>query len=110
MVSNLQFLIKMEFDLKANEIDAMRSIFSKHQEVKRVVLYGSRAKGTNKQNSDIDLTLEGENLNLSILNQIEVELDDLLLPYKLDLSLFKQISNPDLVEHINRVGIVFYQK
>lgn len=110
MVNSLQFLIKMDFGLKVNEIEAIRSVFSKYQGIEKVILYGSRAKGNFKSNSDIDLTFVGENLNLSILNQIEFELDDLLLPYKLDLSLFKQISNPDLVEHINRVGVVFYKR
>jgi hypothetical protein len=43
-----------------------------------------------------------------LLFEIETELDDLLLPYKIDLSAFKTISNPDLIDHINRVGIVFY--
>jgi uncharacterized protein len=39
------------------------------------------------------------------LLKIENEIDDLLLPYKVDLSLFHQIDNPSLIEHIQRVGI-----
>jgi hypothetical protein len=42
--------------------------------------------------------------------QIENELDDLLLPYKIDMSIFSQIDNPDLVSHIARVGQVFYER
>ncbi len=45
-----------------------------------------------------------------MLFRIETELDDLLPPYKIDLSNFHQIGNPDLVNHIERVGLVFYQK
>jgi len=40
----------------------------------------------------------------------EDEIDDLLLPYMIDLSVMKKIENPDLIEHIQRVGQVFYQK
>ncbi len=49
-------------------------------------------------------------MNLSTLLKIENELDDLLLPYKIDLSIFHKIEDLDLIEHINRVGIVFYEK
>jgi predicted nucleotidyltransferase len=75
-----------------------------------VVIYGSRAKGTFKPASDIDLTLLGEKLNLTIQYKIENDLDDLMLPYLFDISIFNQISNTDLVEHINRVGIVFFER
>ncbi len=75
-----------------------------------MVIYGSRAKGTFKPASDIDLTLLGEKLNLTIQYKIENDLDDLMLPYLFDISIFNQISNTDLVEHINRVGIVFFER
>ena len=48
----------------------------------------------------------GNNLNLNILSKISLELDDLLLPYTFALSLFYQISNAELIDHINHVGIV----
>jgi hypothetical protein len=35
---------------------------------------------------------------------------DLFLPYSFDISLFKDIDNPNLVDHINRVGVTFYEK
>jgi len=53
--------------------------------------------------------LEGENLDLGRLQKIENEIDDLMLPYKMDVSLLKHIRNDDLLEHIQRVGIVFYE-
>ncbi len=45
-----------------------------------------------------------------MLLKIENELDDLLLPYKIDLSIYNQIENTDLIAHIQRAGIVFYEK
>lgn len=41
---------------------------------------------------------------------MENDLDDLMLPYLFDISIFNQISNTDLVEHINRVGILFFER
>lgn len=100
----------MQYGLSTETIVEIITIFSKYPEVEEVVLYGSRAKGTFKAGSDIDLTLKGENLKLHILNKISQDLDDLLLPYSFDISIYHQISNPDLIEHIERVGVLFYQR
>lgn len=78
--------------------------------LEKAVLYGSRAKGNHRPGSDIDLSLLGDTLSYAHLGQIESQLDDLMLPYSFDLSLFSQIDNPDLIEHIQRVGLVFYEK
>lgn len=85
-------------------------MFSAHPHIEQVILYGSRAKGNYRNGSDIDLTIKGEAVTLSQLLKIENELDDLLLPYKIDLSLLHQINDPDLIDHIRRLGIVFYEK
>jgi type I restriction enzyme S subunit len=74
------------------------------------VLYGSRAKGTFKPGSDIDLTLIGDGLASQELAAIDEELDDLLLPYQIDLSIFDQLDHVKLHEHIERVGKVFYER
>lgn len=78
--------------------------------VEQAVLYGSRAKGNYRPGSDIDLTLKGDRLTYQDLLDIELALDDLLMPWKIDLSLFAQIDNPALVEHIERVGKIFYRR
>ncbi len=74
-------------------------------EVKRIILNGSRAKGTNRDNSDIDLCLDAPALSFKNLVNLENELDNVLLPWKIDLSILQHIANPDLVNHIKRVGI-----
>ena len=100
----------MKFGLKQTTIDAINSVFNSFTEVDEAILYGSRAKGNYKNGSDIDITLKGKNMNINTLNKISLVIDDLLLPYTLDLSILKQIKNPDLIAHIERVGIVFYEK
>ena len=98
----------MKFGLKNDVIKQVNSIFTKHPQIKKVIIYGSRAKGNYKTGSDIDLSLMGEALTLSFVHSVELEIDDLLLPYTFDISIFDNISNPDLIEHINRVGLIFY--
>lgn len=100
----------MKYGLKKKNIEKIKNIFAKHKEIESVILYGSRAKGNYRPGSDVDLTLRGENINLSLLNKISIDLDDLLLPYTFDLSIFDHITNSDLLEHIERVGLVFYEK
>ncbi len=100
----------MLYGLKSTILAQIKEVISKYKEVDEAILYGSRAKGNYENGSDIDLTLKGKELNLTILNKIDLELDDLLLPYTFDLSVFHHIDNPDLVDHIKRVGKVIYLK
>jgi predicted nucleotidyltransferase len=99
-----------ELGLSPSNIDKIRKVFADYPEVEKVIIYGSRAKGNYKPHSDIDLTLIGERLDLTTQFRIETALDDLLLPYTIDVSIFHQISNPDLIEHIGRVGKTFYER
>jgi len=101
----------LRFGLKETIIQKICGLFAKYPQVEKAVLYGSRAKGNFKNGSDIDLTLHGEEgLTLNIIYRLMDEIDDLLLPYTFDLSIFHQISDPDLIDHIRRVGVVFYEK
>lgn len=98
------------YGLDKSTIEDIQMVFREFPEVDRAVLYGSRAKGNFRKGSDIDLVLEGTNLDLTILQKIEIELDDLMLPYKIDLALLKQVKNDELLDHIQRVGMMFYEK
>lgn len=98
------------YGLSEKTIAAIQGVFAKYTLVEKAVLYGSRAKGNYRNGSDIDLVLVGEKLDLSQRFKIEMELDDLMLPYKIDLALLHQIDNKELIDHINRRGVVFYEK
>lgn len=98
------------YGLEEKEIQQINSLFARYPEVNKAILFGSRAKGNYNSGSDIDLALQGDNLTLSLLFEIENALDDLLLPYKMDITIYNKIENPDLIDHINRVGINFYEK
>jgi len=99
---------RTEFGLNEDTLEKIREVFSSFPEVEKVLIYGSRAKGNFKAGSDIDLTLKGEKLTHNILSRINIKLDDLLLPYIIDTSLFDSIDNKDLLDHISRVGKVFF--
>jgi predicted nucleotidyltransferase len=101
----------MKFGLEEKTIQQIASVLTRYPQVEKALLYGSRAKGTYKTGSDIDLTLVGDStLTLEVLYRIMDDLDDLLLPYSFDLSLFHDIEDPEVVEHIQRVGKLFYER
>ena len=100
----------MNHGLTTATVDRLQSVLAHYPEVEKAVLYGSRAKGAHRPGSDIDLTLCGGALNHTLLTRIDNELDDLLLPYQIDLSLMSSLSHPALLDHIRRVGVVLYAK
>lgn len=99
----------MSFGLGASDIQGIRDVFTRFAQVQSVVLYGSRAKGTYKPGSDIDLTIKGEGLKLEDQHAISYALDELDLPYTFDLSIFDHLENPDFLNHIERVGVTIYK-
>ena len=100
----------MKYGLRDETIDNINRVFEKYHKIQKVIIYGSRAKGNYKNGSDIDLTLIGEDINIQDLNRIYIDLDELYLPYMFDISIYKNLENIDLIDHINRVGCDFYIK
>jgi predicted nucleotidyltransferase len=100
----------MRFGLKNSTITQIIKVLSSIPQVEEAIIFGSRAKGNFKLASDIDITLKGNNLTHKDLTKISLVLDDMLLPYTFDLSIYDQIDNPDLIDHINRVGKLLYSK
>ena len=100
----------MKYGLTEATVEKIQGVFARFQVIDKAVLYGSRAKGNFKAGSDIDLTLYGKALTPDLCSSIASELDDLLLPYTIDLSIFDALDHPKLQEHIERVGVVFYER
>lgn len=101
----------MQYGLTDATIQSICNVLARYPQVERAILYGSRAKGTYKRGSDIDLTLQGtKELTLDVLYSILNDIDDLELPYTIDVSLFEDIHDPALLDHIRRRGQVFYEK
>ena len=100
----------MNHGLTTTTVERLQSVMAHYPEVEKAVLYGSRARGTHRPGSDIDLTLCGGELDHTLLTRMDNELDDLLLPYQIDLSLMSSLSHPALLDHIRRVGVVLYEK
>ena len=100
----------MNHGLSVSTVERIGSVLAHYPEIEKAVLYGSRAKGNYRTGSDIDLTLFGDRITHSLLTRLDNELDDLLLPYKFDVSFFADLTHPELIDHIHRVGVTFYEQ
>jgi uncharacterized protein len=99
------------FGLKDGDIKTIRDILAKHSEVEKAFVFGSRAKGNYKNGSDVDIALKGEKITFKTISDINYELnEETLMPYGFDILNYHTIQNPDLVVHIDRVGVCFYEK
>lgn len=99
--------VSQDDGLRPEQREGICRVLHRFPQVEEAIIYGSRALGNYRPGSDIDLTLRGQ-IKLSVLNQISLALDDLMLPFEIDLSVFDEIENPQLQEHIRRVGKLFY--
>lgn len=80
-------------------------IFRKHPNITEVILYGSRAKGTFREGSDIDVAIKGRDIAHRQLTQIDLDYEALYLPWTLDVTIYDTVASLDLKAHIDRVGI-----
>lgn len=100
----------MRFGLPDEAIDKLVALLSANEKVHGVRLFGSRAKGNYRIGSDIDLCIDAPNLGLPEKFRLENAIDDLMLPWKVDLVIEQQIDNSALLDHIARVGIRLYER
>lgn len=100
-----------KFGLREKDIDDVIAVLRKEKAIERAVLFGSRAKGDFKNGSDVDIALQGNGVTDSLTAHVASVLnDETSMPYKFDVLNFNTIDNPDLIDHIQRVGVVFYTK
>jgi len=95
--------------LTASEWQLLHGVLRRHPEIEAAILFGSRAKGTERPWSDLDLALVGIGDDLTAA-AIAAELDELPLPYRYDVKAYDALSYPPLREHIGRVGIEVYRR
>ncbi|MBU2628860.1 MAG: nucleotidyltransferase domain-containing protein [Proteobacteria bacterium] len=94
------------FGIQKHIIKMILSEISSHKEVCDVIIFGSRAKGNFKKGSDIDLAIKGKNVSFELVAGLKTRFNQkLLIPYHVDLVHYESISNTDLIDHIDRVGI-----
>ncbi len=98
-----------EIGLKSEELKKLILVFEKKENISEAILFGSRALGTFRNGSDIDIALKG-NISHKEWLDLMIEFDELDLPYKLDLIQFEKINTQELLSHIERAGITIFKR
>jgi predicted nucleotidyltransferase len=99
-----------KFGLPDQTLDVIRNILAQEPAVMSAILFGSRAKGTHRAGSDIDVALVGEGLDIDALGRLTRAFEESSIPYQVDLCWLAAIDHPPLREHIERVGQVLYER
>ncbi len=100
----------MDTGLSTHDLDIIKNTLAKFPAVRTATLFGSRAKGTYKHGSDIDIAIELTQSESSTTNLLHDALEEETpLPYFFDVVDYSTIENQELIDHIDRVGIRLYQ-
>lgn len=92
--------------LSKAEVDEILMFSKQFPTVERVVLFGSRAKGTYKPGSDVDLAIFGDAVSYSTINELSYLLnEESVLPYYFDVINVADISSSALLSHIKEYGV-----
>lgn len=102
---------KNKFGLFDADMFEISAVFEKFPSIEKVLIFGSRAKGNYKNGSDVDLALKGKQIDLQLIHEVSMLLnEETKMPYQFDVLSYCDIVEPALIEHIDRVGAVVYEK
>jgi uncharacterized protein len=96
------------YGLSEDTLAKISDVLARFPEVERAILFGSRAKGTYREGSDIDLALVGAALDWRLLGRIEDAFDASSLPYRFSLLPHNADTDVEVAAHIARVGREIY--
>jgi uncharacterized protein len=78
----------------------------KYSNIEQVMLYGSRARGDHRHNSDIDIAISAPDMDDVTFSKLWNEIDDLPIIYSIDCLHLQSLHNQALLEAIKKEGIL----
>ena len=109
MISKSEWL-KNEIRIDRHTVDVIISIIAKYTEINEAIIFGSRADGTNKEASDIDIAIKCKSNNFDKIGSILNDFVESNLPFFVDIIDYNSISSEKLKLHIDTFGVVFFEK
>lgn len=101
----------MKYGISDAQLKEIIGFIKKYPEVEEAVLFGSRALGTFKDASDVDIALKGEKVTNFLAAKMKFNIEeDTYLPFFFDFVAYPLINNKVLKEHIDDKGITLYRK
>lgn len=99
---------RLRFGLSPSIITDIQTVFSQYPQIEKVLLFGSRAKNTWKDGSDIDLAVISTTLSDHDFTILWNKIDDLPLIFKIDCLHWNRLNNLSLKNKILQEGMLFY--
>lgn len=96
------------FGLAPATLARLRGAFEASPGVRRVRLFGSRAKGTEHEGSDVDLAVDAPGWTSADMSRLLVRLEATGTLHKLDVVHWQGVSEPVFREQIERDGVEFW--
>lgn len=104
-------MTESKYGLQAYQLKIILEYLAKHKEIEEAILFGSRAIGTYKKTSDIDIALKGRQITPFIAAELKSELeDDTVIPYFFDCVPYPQLTHAHFIRHIDQHGITIYKR
>lgn len=100
----------MPWGISDSLLAAIVSVFEQEKRVSDLILFGSRARHTNRPGSDFDFAIKGDNLNLEVQLNLNLALDNLNTPYKFDVVIYERITDLNLISEIDSYGVVLMKR
>lgn len=87
------------------ELNLMIRIIADIVPLKRVFLFGSRSMGNFQEGSDVDLAIEGKQIDRRTLLRLKARLEETFFPLSFDIIHYNTIDNSSLLDHIDQWGV-----
>ena len=96
-----------QFGISDKSYRLILQYFLSQEDIRKVMIFGSRALGTYRNGSDIDIVVWGNELNEI---SIKTDLEELSTPYMYDVVDYDKLDNEKLKKHINTYGKLLFKR
>ncbi|MCX7998542.1 MAG: nucleotidyltransferase domain-containing protein [Leptospiraceae bacterium] len=101
----------MKYGLKQEQLQEIVEFLSRYPQIEKAILFGSRALGTYKPSSDVDIAIFGEQADWKLASQLKLDIEEeTYLPYFFDIVSYNSIQEKNLKEEIDKKGVSIYER
>ena len=93
------------FDTVESVLAEVKRIIQEYPKIEKVILFGSRARGDERYNSDIDLCVFAPETQYDMFSDFASAVDDIYTHYSFDVVFFPHLNNETLKNDVLTEGV-----
>ena len=101
---------KVSEDVDDNDLAFVANVIALYPQVERAYLFGSRARGQHRYNSDLDIGLVGDDVTTRLAGRLQSLLEGSHIPQRFDVLAVESLDDPAFRRHILDEGILLYDR